>query len=147
MKWKPAMARLFGTVVTVALLAAACNSDRAAEPIVDPLAGVAADTSLALVLRDIAFSEAELTVSAGAVVAISLDNQGRLAHDFTIRRIPADVSAVGQQRRGSFDVHVRLGGGESALLLLRVTAPGEYTFFCNVPGHRAAGMEGTLIVR
>jgi uncharacterized cupredoxin-like copper-binding protein len=25
-------------------------------------------------------------------------------------------------------------------------APGEYTFSCVVPGHRAAGMEGTLVV-
>jgi uncharacterized cupredoxin-like copper-binding protein len=25
-------------------------------------------------------------------------------------------------------------------------APGTYTFYCTVPGHRAAGMEGTITI-
>ena len=26
-------------------------------------------------------------------------------------------------------------------------APGEYEFYCNVPGHKPAGMVGTLVVQ
>jgi uncharacterized cupredoxin-like copper-binding protein len=36
------------------------------------------------------------------------------------------------------------GGSKSLTLNLE---PGTYKFYCTVPGHRQAGMEGTLTVR
>lgn len=37
--------------------------------------------------------------------------------------------------------------GESRVQRLRIDQPGNYTFFCTLPGHRDGGMEGTLVVR
>ncbi len=37
------------------------------------------------------------------------------------------------------------GGGESDSGKLELE-PGEYDFYCDITGHRAAGMEGTLVV-
>ena len=147
-RWLPAL----GSLASVALLvvAAACGdggAPQSAAPLTDPLAGEQPVEMLAISMRDIAFDTDELVVTAGVVVEITIMNAGTLLHDFTIDELPGDVSAAGQQRRSRFDVHVRLDGGESARLLLRVTAPGEYTFYCAVPGHRQSGMEGTLIVR
>jgi uncharacterized cupredoxin-like copper-binding protein len=36
------------------------------------------------------------------------------------------------------------GGTKSFTLTL---APGAYTYYCSVPGHRQAGMQGTLTVK
>jgi uncharacterized cupredoxin-like copper-binding protein len=125
----------------------ACGGEEPpSEPIIDPLAGATAEAATAIEMRDIAFSEDVLTIDVGRVIEVVISNTGSLRHDFTIQRVPADVSASGQQKRGKFDVHVELTKDQSATLLLRVTESGEYTFFCSVPGHRSAGMEGTLVV-
>jgi uncharacterized cupredoxin-like copper-binding protein len=36
------------------------------------------------------------------------------------------------------------GGSKTLTLHLK---PGTYTFYCSVPGHRQAGMQGTLVVK
>jgi len=76
------------------------------------------------------FDPDEITVTAGEDVAIVLSSDD-LLHDFTIDGI---------------DVHVAADGGETAEGGLRADEPGEYTYYCTVAGHRAGGMEGTLVV-
>ena len=39
-----------------------------------------------------------------------------------------------------------ISGGEKAELKVTLK-PGTYQFFCAIPGHREAGMEGTLTVQ
>ena len=41
-----------------------------------------------------------------------------------------------------------VGAGETAEITFKApTAPGTYTFICSFPGHFAAGMKGTLVVK
>jgi uncharacterized cupredoxin-like copper-binding protein len=105
---------------------------------------------LELAMRDLAFDKQTLESTAGDVVELRLTNRGTLTHDFTIDRIPADVQPVrvdGRFGDGHSAVHVALDGGKSAAIRLRANAPGEYTYYCSVSGHRQAGMEGKLVVR
>lgn len=77
-----------------------------------------------------AFDPDEIEVATGEDVAIVLTSTDIL-HDFTIDEL---------------DAHVAADGGETETGGLRAEEPGRYTFYCTVPGHREAGMEGTLIV-
>jgi uncharacterized cupredoxin-like copper-binding protein len=80
---------------------------------------------------DIYFRPAEFTIQADTDVTITIDNsQAALPHNFTIEG--TDYS-VDYDPGATVDVTVNLPAG-------------TYTFYCNIPGHREAGMEGTLVV-
>lgn len=79
---------------------------------------------------DIYFEPTEVTIPADTDVTVVLPNEGVTLHDFTIDEL-------------GIDVDIDPGATEEAV----INAPaGEYEFYCNVPGHKAAGMVGTLIV-
>jgi plastocyanin len=80
----------------------------------------------------LAYDAKHLSASAGTV-KIALTNASPVEHDVTI--------AQGSKVLGATPAFV--GGSKSLTLALK---PGTYTFYCSVPGHRQAGMEGTLNV-
>ena len=77
------------------------------------------------------FDPAEVTVEAGEDIAIALTADDVL-HDFVIDEL---------------DAHVAADRGETAEGGFRADEAGRYSYYCSVPGHRDAGMEGTLVVR
>lgn len=81
----------------------------------------------------LAYTSDEETAEAGEVT-IEFTNAQSLAHDVAIES--ANGEQIGQ-------TEVITEGEDSTTVELE---PGEYTFYCTVPGHREAGMEGTLTV-
>jgi plastocyanin len=70
---------------------------------------------------------------------------GKVTIDFTNpSSLPHDV-AVEEQGGKELGVSETLAKGKTSVSV--DLAPGTYTFFCTVPGHREAGMEGTLTVK
>ena len=43
-------------------------------------------------------------------------------------------------------LHIAAEGNEHGELVFEATEPDEYVFYCSVPGHREAGMVGTIII-
>jgi plastocyanin len=89
---------------------------------------IAADPSGAL-----KFDQTSLEASAGNVT-IDFTNDSSIAHNVTL-------DGPGVEDEGTDTV---TGSSTSVTLDLQ---PGEYTFYCSVDGHRAAGMEGKLVVK
>lgn len=97
-------------------------------------AGVSAETlaSLpALISVNHQFDQPELRATVGETVALRLENQDAAGHSF-------DIDELG--------LHVSMPPGQPALALFQAGTPGTYTYYCGVPGHREAGMVGTLVV-
>jgi uncharacterized cupredoxin-like copper-binding protein/mono/diheme cytochrome c family protein len=81
--------------------------------------------------HDIFFTPTEIEVPSDTEVTILLPNLGASPHNFSIDEL---------------DISVDIAPGETKEVT--ITAPeGEYQYYCNIPGHKEAGMVGTLISR
>jgi uncharacterized cupredoxin-like copper-binding protein len=87
---------------------------------------------------DIKFAVNTVTIPANQPVTISLPNTGATAHNFSI----TDAHNPGLP---NLNISVDVQAGQTGQATVNAP-PGTYYFFCNVPGHEAAGMWGWLIV-
>lgn len=73
-------------------------------------------------------------VKAGAVT-INFGNQTPVVHDVVVENSKGRI--VGRTPRIA----------ESTISVGITLPPGRYTFYCSVPGHRQAGMEGSIVAK
>lgn len=81
---------------------------------------------------DLEFSRTSVTAPAGEIT-VELTCESGINHDFTIEGEAGDEPVTECNPGGTGTGTVSLDAG-------------TYTFYCTVPGHRDAGMEGTLTV-
>ena len=80
------------------------------------------------------YNTKSLSASAGKV-SIDFTNNSPVGHNVTIESSSGETVAA---------TPTFTGGSKTISATLK---PGTYKFFCSVPGHRQAGMEGTLTVK
>lgn len=142
------------TVVAVVLIgavtvAAACSSSDNTDT----------GTRVDMTATDFAFQPAEIRIKAQQQYEIRMRNQGRVPHDWTIDEIPATNISLGAATEhdmegmagtptagGMKNLHMTADPGKSADVSFMPMQRGEYVFYCTIPGHREAGMEGKLVV-
>lgn len=111
------------------------SSATASTPAASSEAGGAGKLSLAANPEgQLAYDTKSLSAKAGNV-SIDFTNSSSLPHNVTIK------SSSGEKVG---DTPTFTGGSKTLSVSLK---PGTYKFFCSVPGHRQAGMEGTLTVK
>ena len=99
----------------------------------------------------------EVAQAENGTLSIPADPNGALAYQFGSAEAPAGQLTIDSQNDASIPHNIALegdgvdeigpevqGGGVSEIEV--DLQPGEYTFYCSVPGHRAGGMEGKLTV-
>jgi nitrite reductase (NO-forming) len=74
-----------------------------------------------------------LRVAEGDVVQVTLINNDNVEHDVVFPEFDAGTDKVARK-------------GASSVTVFRADRSGEFPYFCSLPGHRQAGMEGKLIV-
>jgi plastocyanin len=95
-------------------------------------AGAGQKVPLSAVPGKLAFNTKKLKAKAGTVT-LSMANPSTFPHGIALEGNGVDKDGKVVQHGGTSTLTVKL-------------KPGTYTFYCPVPGHRQAGMQGTLTV-
>lgn len=87
---------------------------------------------ITIISTEFNFNPSAVTVEAGEEVRIVFENAGKTSHNLVIEGLEVKTKTI--------------SGGQTDTIEFTVTNSGTYTFFCSIPGHRVAGMEGNLKV-
>ncbi|MCS7236373.1 MAG: cupredoxin domain-containing protein [Armatimonadota bacterium] len=111
------------TGVAVAVLSAGTVALYAGAPI----------QKVTVVAKEFTYTPNKLTVKAGLPVQLVLENKGVIEHDFVVDALKVKTGAIQP--------------GKSGTVTFTPRAKGSFPFYCSIPGHKEAGMTGTLVVQ
>jgi plastocyanin len=121
-------------IVLISLLAlmvlAACNGGGNSTP------AVASGKTFNVETTEFAFNPNTFNASVGQPVAFKITNKGTVDHTLVI---------MGLDGKEVAKANIKTGGTET--LQFTPTAAGTYPIVCDLPGHKEAGMQGTLTVK
>ena len=119
------------------LLASAVAAPGAGKPAVENAGKLQIDANPE---GQLAYQSSTATATAGPVT-VTMGNMSGVSHNIAVEPGAGGATAKGSPLGASSFISK---GTTSVTLNLK---PGTYTFFCQVAGHRAAGMYGTLTVK
>jgi uncharacterized cupredoxin-like copper-binding protein len=82
---------------------------------------------------EFSFKPDSITLTKGEKVKIVFTNAGKAPHDLTIEGLGIKTKVI--------------GSGQTDSIEFVTPASGTYTFYCSIPGHREAGMKGSIEIK
>jgi uncharacterized cupredoxin-like copper-binding protein len=120
---------VIGLVLVVAL--AACGGGGGSQP------ASSSGSTFNVTATEFKFEPNTFNAKAGDPLTFKVTNKGTVDHNFVI------LNADGSQELAKTEIKV----GQTATLNYTPPAAGTYQIDCNLPGHKEAGMIGTLTVK
>jgi uncharacterized cupredoxin-like copper-binding protein len=102
-------------------------------------------TSLDIEASEFAFDPADVSIVADTDVEVALANVGAVEHNWTVLEAGTTIASEADYDDSTAVAEVAADPGASESGTVNLPA-GSYQVICTVPGHFAAGMEGTLEV-
>jgi uncharacterized cupredoxin-like copper-binding protein len=98
------------------------------------------------------FVPARLEVRKGDQIKFVLRNNGELDHEFVLASTADNLKHAEAMKKNPGMVHEEPNGRQLAPkkageIVWKFTRAGEFEYACLIPGHREAGMTGTIVVK
>lgn len=93
-----------------------------------------------------------IDVRKGEQIKFAIRNSGELDHEIVVGTLDENLKHMAAMMKNPDMEHddpnaKRLAPGKTGAILWKFTKAGEFDFSCLIPGHREAGMSGTIIVK
>lgn len=107
-----------------------------------------ADGAITIEGTEWALSPAAFATKRGEAVEVTFENVGSVTHNLSIGEFPvAERPAKQQAEEGTFMAKTAtIQPEKTATVTVTPDAAGTYPYWCDVSGHRQAGMEGRMMV-
>ena len=117
----------------IGIVVAACGGGASQAPTTSQpaaSAGQPSATTISVGATEFAFDPATIVIPASGGATVSIANKGTVEHDITVDAL-------------SVKIYAKPGETVSGTVTGKA---GTYEFYCSIPGHKQAGMVGTLTV-
>lgn len=93
-----------------------------------------------------------IDIRKGEQIKFAIRNSGELDHEMVVGTLDENLKHMAEMMKNPEMEHddpnaKRLAPSKTGAILWKFTKAGEFDFSCLIPGHREAGMSGTIIVK